>query len=85
MTDVYYKIKMKAVDKAYDGSSQSWIDDLNTPPAKGKKGTKHYKTLAEAKKAYNKNTWGLRHIKRIVKVSGGKSDTIYQSDRVFNK
>ena len=84
MTDKYYKIQMKAVDKNLS-SLEPWLDDLNTPEIKGKKGTKHYKTLAGAKKAYPRISWGLRHRKRIVKVYGKKSETVYQSDRVFNK
>jgi hypothetical protein len=70
----YYKIRLRAKIKGH-----TWTDDYNTPGEKRGQ-TKRYKTLAEAKKAMKKNTWGIPHEKKIVYVKTKKK----KSSNYFN-
>lgn len=64
----YYKIRLRAKAGKF---KRTWTDDYNTPGEKRGQ-TKRYKTLAEAKKAMKKNTWGIPHEKKIVYVKSKK-------------
>ena len=56
----YYKIMLKPK------RGGNWMDDYNTPGKTGQ--TKRYRSLALAKKAMRRNTWGIPHVKKIVYV-----------------
>ncbi len=76
----YYKIRLKSSAPTV---TMGWTDDYNNPDPKNKKRTKRYGTLAQAKKDYNKVTWGIPHYKKIVHYTPNGAKTVYETKRIF--